>query len=645
MAMIRSFGILIALVGFVSAQESAHPLIVMEDVYPSNDVELKVSAMAFHGNDLFVTVLSPNRTNVAPFMEGEIFKIAGITEKTKRAEIKADRVMGGLYEPTAIAVHQGKLYVGEKDKISRLEDRNGDGRYDASEKVVLIDGLSQPNFHTYTIGFAVVSREGKDYLAGNLTTSIRIGGSREYNIKVNPKTHRGSTFLLGPITGDEKPADVDIDYVAGGFRTPNGFGVTADGGMVVVDNQGVFNPSNEFIRLTKGGFYGHFLMKREDSNVAAFQPDQADSVVGGSKYQTPPTVHMPQGVVARSPSQPVLLEGLKGKVSVYNGQHLVGDVTKGTITRVFTEKVQGIWQGVVFQHSGGHDPKGVKGFTAGPNRIVKGPDDRYYVGHIGAGGMWEFLGKPKKPWWGLQRFRFMTDGEIPDSFNEIVAVRDIPGGLELEFFQALKSDLKPESILADQWTYVPTNGYGGRPYGAEALSVESVEFSADRKRAKLLIPGIRDNSPPFIEDQLYSNENVGWVVHLAINDKTLHNPQAWYTSLTHQRKSGEKLPTLVGGGDADPKKVAEGIYESTCKACHSVDGSRLVGPSLKGILGRKQKVVRNGKTLELTVDEAYLHKALMDPLYEYPEGYMPAMPALNLGEEDRQALVDWLKKL
>lgn len=61
----------------------------MEDIYPSNDVELKVSAMAFHGNDLFVTVFSPDRTNVAPFMEGEVFKIPAITEKEKRSEIIA----------------------------------------------------------------------------------------------------------------------------------------------------------------------------------------------------------------------------------------------------------------------------------------------------------------------------------------------------------------------------------------------------------------------------------------------------------------------------------------------------------------------------------------------------------------------------
>lgn len=628
-----------------SLADELHPLVKLENIYPSNDVELKVSAMTFMGDDLFVTVLSPDRQNQAPFLEGEIFRIPDITKKSDRSGIVAERVMGGLYEPTAIAAHNGKLYVGEKDKISRLEDRNGDGKYDASEKVVLIDGISQPNFHTYTVGFGIVERDGKQYLAGNLTTSIRIGGSREYNITVNPKTRRGSTFLLGPVTGEEKAEDTDIQYVAGGFRTPNGFGVGADGALIVVDNQGVFNPSNEFIRITPGAFYGHFLLKREDSNIAAFQPEEADSEKGGSQYQTPPTVHLPQGVVARSPSQPVLLQNLPEAAKAYEGQYLVGDVTKGCITRVFTEEVDGIWQGAVFLHTGGYDTEGAKGFTAGPNRIVQGPDKRFYIGHIGAGGMWEFLGEPKKPWWGLQRMSFKTAEEIDPEFNEILAVRDIPGGLELEFFRPLGEKISAKDLKAEQWTYVPTNGYGGRNFGTEELKIEAVTHSPDLKKVSLKIPGIRDNSPPFIEHKGYSNENVGWVVHLKIDDDKLHANEAWHTSLRHQRADGEiTLPTLADE-NSDPETVAKGIFSSVCMACHAVDGSRLVGPSLKGIFGRKQKVVRDGKSLEVVVDEAYLDRALSDPLHEYPEGFPPAMPALNLPKADRKALVDWMKGL
>ena len=172
------------------SEDQLHPLFRLENLYPDQEVSLKISAMAFSGDDLYVTVFTPDRQNKAPFLEGEIFKVTGLIGNSDRSEIKAHRLMGGLYEPTAIAVVEGKIYVGEKDKISRLEDRNEDGLYTKEEKVVLIDGISQPNFHTYTIGFGVVERDDGVFLAGNLSTSIRLGGSREFNVTVNPKTKR-----------------------------------------------------------------------------------------------------------------------------------------------------------------------------------------------------------------------------------------------------------------------------------------------------------------------------------------------------------------------------------------------------------------------------------------------------------------------
>ena len=158
--------------------DELHPLYKLENVYPGNDVELKVSAMTFMGDDLYVTVFTPDRTNKAPFKEGEVFRVSGLIGNSDRSKIVATRLMGGLYEPTAIANHGGKLYIGEKDKISRLEDKNGNGLYEPDEKVVLIDGISQPNFHTYTVGFGKIEKDGKTYLAGNLTTSVKLGGAR-----------------------------------------------------------------------------------------------------------------------------------------------------------------------------------------------------------------------------------------------------------------------------------------------------------------------------------------------------------------------------------------------------------------------------------------------------------------------------------
>ncbi len=635
--------------------DQLHPLCQLENVYPSEIVglpqkpELKISAMAFSGDDLYVTVFTPDRTNKAPFKKGEIYKITGLVGNADRSKIKAHKLMGDLYEPTAIAVHQGKIYVGEKDKISRLEDKNKDGIYTKNEKVILIDGISQPNFHTYTVGFQKVVQDGKLFLVGNLTTSIKLGGARALNETINPKTKRGSTFFLGPITGKEMPNDVDISYYAGGFRTPNGIGTGPSNEIIVTDNQGVFNPSNKFIRLEKGGFYGHYLIKKTSTNIAAFQPDKVDSVKGGSAHQLPTTVHLPHGVLNRSPSQPIILQDLKGPLSVYNGQWLVGDHTLGRLNRVFLEEVEGTWQGAAFLHSGGHDVEGKKGLTAGPNRMVKGPDGKFYIGHIGSGGLWRFLpakGEADKPLYGLQRLSFIDASKVPASFNEMVAVRDIKGGLEIELFKAITpQQLEAASFDLKQWTYVPTNGYGGRNFGTEKLSVSNRELSSDGKRIQLTIPGIRDNSAPFIKSRGYTNKNVGWVVEVKVNALPLYKNIAWYTMIKHRGGGSKKSIIPQINAKVNPIAYAKAQHKAVCAACHSTDGTRLAGPSFKGILGRKQKVIRNGKTEQVVVDHAYLIKAINNPMAEYPEGYPPAMPNPRLNKDEQKAMVKWLKTL
>ena len=92
-------------------------------------------------------------------------------------------------------------------------------------------------------------------------------------------------------------------------------------------------------------------------------------------------------------------------------------------------------------------------------------------------------------------------------------------------------------------------------------------------------------------------------------------------------------------------EYAKAQFAAVCAACHSLDGSRLAGPSLKGIHGRKQKVIRDGKTQEVTIDDSYLLRAIGDPLAEAPVGYPPAMPSLNLSEIEQKALVQWIKTL
>lgn len=99
----------------------------------------------------------------------------------------------------------------------------------------------------------------------------------------------------------------------------------------------------------------------------------------------------------------------------------------------------------------------------------------------------------------------------------------------------------------------------------------------------------------------------------------------------------------------DQTAVARGeaVAGSTgCLGCHSLDGSRRVGPSLKNLFGQSREVTRDGHKVTVTADAAYLARAIREPAAEIVEGYPPAMPPFSqLSDADLQALIAWLESL
>jgi cytochrome c oxidase subunit 2 len=87
--------------------------------------------------------------------------------------------------------------------------------------------------------------------------------------------------------------------------------------------------------------------------------------------------------------------------------------------------------------------------------------------------------------------------------------------------------------------------------------------------------------------------------------------------------------------------------EKGCFACHSVDGSPKVGPTLKGVFGHRVAVLTGGKEREVAADEAYLRKSLIDPGADIVKGFPPIMPPQKgvLSDAEIDALVEYLKTL
>ncbi len=97
----------------------------------------------------------------------------------------------------------------------------------------------------------------------------------------------------------------------------------------------------------------------------------------------------------------------------------------------------------------------------------------------------------------------------------------------------------------------------------------------------------------------------------------------------------------------DPVALGQKVAETQgCLACHSIDGTQLVGPTWQGLFG-KEEALEDGRMV--TVDEAYLYRAIVDPDAEivagFPAGVMPQNYGEVLSEEEIQALIEYIKSL
>jgi len=88
------------------------------------------------------------------------------------------------------------------------------------------------------------------------------------------------------------------------------------------------------------------------------------------------------------------------------------------------------------------------------------------------------------------------------------------------------------------------------------------------------------------------------------------------------------------------------MNQKFCPTCHSIDGSALVGPTLKGLYGKRETVMDSeGKERVITVDGAYLARAIQDPAAATVKGYPPAMPKNPLTDAELNEVVEFIKTL
>ncbi len=105
------------------------------------------------------------------------------------------------------------------------------------------------------------------------------------------------------------------------------------------------------------------------------------------------------------------------------------------------------------------------------------------------------------------------------------------------------------------------------------------------------------------------------------------------------------LPVKKAVDENSGLKVLE---KNGCVACHSVDGSKLVGPTFKGLYNSSRTVMTDGAKRTVKADDAYLKSSITNPNADvvdgYPQGVMKSYKDL-ISEKDIQKVIDYMKSL
>ncbi|MBK9265016.1 MAG: cytochrome c oxidase subunit II [Polyangiaceae bacterium] len=92
-----------------------------------------------------------------------------------------------------------------------------------------------------------------------------------------------------------------------------------------------------------------------------------------------------------------------------------------------------------------------------------------------------------------------------------------------------------------------------------------------------------------------------------------------------------------------PDELGKKLFTSrSCNTCHSLDGTRVQGPSFKGLFGKTEKFA-DGSSAQ--VDENYIRESLLEPTKKVVEGYPAVMPTYKglLKENEIDALIAYIK--
>lgn len=367
----------------------------------------------------------------------------------------------GLHEPLGMFYRDGSLYATSRPEITRMTDRDGDGRADLFETVTQNWGING-NYHEYNFG-SDPDKDGRVWVVQCLTGS----GSAS-----DDSPWRGWCFRYSLDGKEALPT-------CPGIRSPGGIGFNGLGDCFYTDNQGLWNGSSSLKWLKPGGFMGNPTGNKYASILDLEEPPNPQSgsrmIIERDKDPRiiPPAVILPHGKVGQSPTA-VIYDSTAGKFGPFENQVLVGEQTHSQVQRVHMEKVKGLYQGAVW--------KFLEDFRCGIVPMRMGEEATLFVGGTNRG--WAARGGKN---FTFERVRWT--GEVPFEMHEMTARKD---GFVITFTEPVDSASASnvKSYKAAAWDYIYQKSYGSPQVDESKPKITKALVAKDGKSVRLYVDGM-----------------------------------------------------------------------------------------------------------------------------------------------------------
>ena len=90
------------------------------------------------------------------------------------------------------------------------------------------------------------------------------------------------------------------------------------------------------------------------------------------------------------------------------------------------------------------------------------------------------------------------------------------------------------------------------------------------------------------------------------------------------------------------------LKKNACTGCHSLDGSKLVSVTFKGLYGKMETVKTEGLERKVKVDDEYIITSIFEPdrdvVVGYSKGVMKSYKGI-IKEDETKKIIEYLKTL